>query len=93
MHHACLGLIVGCHLQRGMLHTAAEGGTAAEGDRSFLTCCWAFYGRGGLQDASASLLEDTKAPTPPGRVPVATVQACFRCSNLFWGGVLMGLTD
>ena len=40
-------------------------------------------GRDGLQDVPASLLEQSKAPTPPTRVPAATVQACFRGSNLF----------
>ena len=66
---------------------------AVRPESAILTCCapggaaiWAACaqnGRDGLQDAPASLLEQSKPPTPPTRVPRATVQAFLRGSNLF----------
>ena len=78
----------GCPVSSGSLAPRPPAQMGRGGPKSaILTCCapggasiraaWAIYGRDGLQGAPASLLERSKAPTPPGRTQMRVVYAFF----------------
>ena len=78
----------GCPVSSGSLAPRPPAQMGRGGPKSaILTCCapggasiraaWAIYGRDGLQGVPASLLERSKAPTPPGRTQMRVVYAFF----------------